>query len=126
DAGGRAGAGGGTAPGGWAGGRSAPAAAERAARCFGSRGRGAARADPGQSVAAGRRGRFVRAADPNAAPSPPGVRIRAVSDQGQKAARFLELHQPRRPLLLANAWDAGSAKVLAALGFEAIASTSSG
>ena len=49
-----------------------------------------------------------------------------MSDQGQKAARFLELHQPGRPLLLANAWDAGSAKVLAALGFEAIASTSSG
>jgi 2-methylisocitrate lyase-like PEP mutase family enzyme len=49
-----------------------------------------------------------------------------MSDQAEKAARFLELHQPGRPLLMPNAWDAGSAKVLAQLGFEAIATTSSG
>lgn len=40
--------------------------------------------------------------------------------------RFLELHRPGEPLLMPNAWDAGSAKVLATLGFRAIATTSSG
>ncbi len=49
-----------------------------------------------------------------------------MSDQAEKAARFLDLHRPGAPLLLPNAWDAGSAKVLARLGFEAIATTSSG
>src|SRR5688572_17178129 len=39
---------------------------------------------------------------------------------------FLELHRRDRALLLPNAWDAGSAKILASLGFEAIATTSSG
>jgi 2-methylisocitrate lyase-like PEP mutase family enzyme len=39
---------------------------------------------------------------------------------------FLELHHGDRPLLQPNAWDAGSAKLLAALGFQAIATTSSG
>jgi 2-methylisocitrate lyase-like PEP mutase family enzyme len=43
-----------------------------------------------------------------------------------KAARFLDLHRPGRPLLMPNAWDAGSARLLATLGFEAIATTSSG
>lgn len=43
-----------------------------------------------------------------------------------KAARFLELHRQERPLLLANAWDVGSARLLASLGFQALASTSSG
>jgi 2-methylisocitrate lyase-like PEP mutase family enzyme len=40
--------------------------------------------------------------------------------------RFLGLHRSERPLLLPNAWDAGSAKLLESLGFEAIATTSSG
>jgi 2-methylisocitrate lyase-like PEP mutase family enzyme len=39
---------------------------------------------------------------------------------------FLELHVRGRPLLMPNAWDVGSAKLLASLGFEAIATTSSG
>ena len=39
---------------------------------------------------------------------------------------FLDLHRPGRPLLLPNPWDAGSARVLDALGFEALATTSSG
>src|SRR5579864_494352 len=42
------------------------------------------------------------------------------------AARFLDLHRAGRPLLQPNAWDVGSAKLLEALGFEAIATTSSG
>jgi 2-methylisocitrate lyase-like PEP mutase family enzyme len=49
-----------------------------------------------------------------------------VSDQAQKARRFLELHRGETPLLLANAWDRGSAKLLASLGFDALATTSSG
>jgi 2-methylisocitrate lyase-like PEP mutase family enzyme len=43
-----------------------------------------------------------------------------------KAARFLELHRGERPLLLANAWDVGSARLLASIGFQALATTSSG
>ena len=36
------------------------------------------------------------------------------------------MHQGDQPLLLPNPWDAGSAKLLASLGFEALATTSSG
>ena len=43
-----------------------------------------------------------------------------------KATRFLDLHRRERPLLLANAWDVGPAKLLAWIGFDALASTSSG
>ena len=39
---------------------------------------------------------------------------------------FLELHQGPGALLMPNPWDAGSAKVLASLGFKALATTSSG
>jgi 2-methylisocitrate lyase-like PEP mutase family enzyme len=46
--------------------------------------------------------------------------------QTDKASRFLELHKPGEPLLMPNAWDLGSAAVLASLGFQAIATTSSG
>ena len=42
------------------------------------------------------------------------------------AARFLALHLPGRPLLLPNPWDLGSARILASLGFAALATTSSG
>lgn len=42
------------------------------------------------------------------------------------AARFLALHHGDTPLLLANAWDVGSAKLFASLGFAALATTSSG
>jgi 2-methylisocitrate lyase-like PEP mutase family enzyme len=42
------------------------------------------------------------------------------------AAKFLALHRPGEPLLLPNPWDAGSARVLASLGFTALATTSSG
>src|SRR5437660_11721691 len=49
-----------------------------------------------------------------------------MNDHADKGERLLELHRQQRPLLLANAWDAGSAKLLASLGFEALATTSSG
>lgn len=39
---------------------------------------------------------------------------------------FRALHQPGNPFILANAWDIGSAKMLHALGAQAIATTSSG
>jgi 2-methylisocitrate lyase-like PEP mutase family enzyme len=39
---------------------------------------------------------------------------------------FLALHHDSRPLLLPNPWDVGSAKLLASLGFKALATTSSG
>jgi 2-methylisocitrate lyase-like PEP mutase family enzyme len=40
--------------------------------------------------------------------------------------RFLALHSGPTPLLIPNPWDAGSARVLASLGFQALATTSSG
>jgi 2-methylisocitrate lyase-like PEP mutase family enzyme len=42
------------------------------------------------------------------------------------AERFLSLHKADRPLLMPNPWDRGSAKLLESLGFEALATTSSG
>ncbi|MFN2617572.1 MAG: isocitrate lyase/phosphoenolpyruvate mutase family protein [Thermoleophilaceae bacterium] len=48
-----------------------------------------------------------------------------VKSQDQKAADFRALHEGD-PFLIPNPWDAGSAKVLRALGFRALASTSSG
>ena len=42
------------------------------------------------------------------------------------AGRFLALHHRGHPLLQPNAWDVGSARLLESLGFEAIATTSSG
>jgi 2-methylisocitrate lyase-like PEP mutase family enzyme len=49
-----------------------------------------------------------------------------MDDKAAKSRRFLELHRPGSPLLLANAWDVGSARVLEQLGFQALATTSSG
>src|ERR1700753_71346 len=47
-------------------------------------------------------------------------------EQAARAREFLALHRPGTPLLMANAWDLGSARLLAAAGFKALASTSSG
>jgi 2-methylisocitrate lyase-like PEP mutase family enzyme len=44
----------------------------------------------------------------------------------ERAVRFAELHRAGTPLLMANAWDIGSAKILAHLGYQALATTSSG
>jgi len=49
-----------------------------------------------------------------------------MTDQADRARRFLDLHRAGSPLLLPNPWDAGSAALLASLGFEALATTSSG
>jgi 2-methylisocitrate lyase-like PEP mutase family enzyme len=47
-------------------------------------------------------------------------------DRIEQAARFRALHEGPDPLLLPNAWDGGSAKLLASMGFKAVATTSSG
>jgi 2-methylisocitrate lyase-like PEP mutase family enzyme len=46
--------------------------------------------------------------------------------QQKKAERFRALHQRDRTFVIPNPWDAGSARILEALGFEALATTSSG
>ena len=45
-------------------------------------------------------------------------------DEGMSA--FLDLHRPGDPLLMPNPWDLGSARLLQSLGFQALATTSSG
>jgi 2-methylisocitrate lyase-like PEP mutase family enzyme len=49
-----------------------------------------------------------------------------MSSQADRAALFLALHRGPRPLLLPNPWDPGSAKLLASLGYQALATTSGG
>jgi 2-methylisocitrate lyase-like PEP mutase family enzyme len=50
---------------------------------------------------------------------------RAMPTQEEKGAEFKALHEGD-PFLIPNPWDAGSAKVFAALGFKALATTSGG
>jgi 2-methylisocitrate lyase-like PEP mutase family enzyme len=49
-----------------------------------------------------------------------------VTTQHEKAAAFRALHERAGLFIIPNAWDAGSAKLLASLGFEALATTSLG
>jgi 2-methylisocitrate lyase-like PEP mutase family enzyme len=49
-----------------------------------------------------------------------------VATQAEKAAKFVELHERDGAFVVPNPWDVGSALLLAALGFEALATTSSG
>jgi 2-methylisocitrate lyase-like PEP mutase family enzyme len=44
--------------------------------------------------------------------------------QSDKAARFRALHQAPGVFVIPNPWDAGSARILAALGFQALATSS--
>jgi 2-methylisocitrate lyase-like PEP mutase family enzyme len=44
--------------------------------------------------------------------------------QSEKAARFRALHEGPGAFVVANPWDAGSARILAALGFQALATSS--
>ncbi|HEX4754944.1 MAG TPA: isocitrate lyase/phosphoenolpyruvate mutase family protein [Candidatus Dormibacteraeota bacterium] len=48
-----------------------------------------------------------------------------MTTQEQKASAFVAMHSGE-PFVIPNPWDAGSARVLAAVGFKALASTSSG
>jgi 2-methylisocitrate lyase-like PEP mutase family enzyme len=49
-----------------------------------------------------------------------------MAEHFERISRFLALHQGEQPLLLPNPWDRGSAVLLAWLGFQALATTSSG
>lgn len=46
--------------------------------------------------------------------------------QREKFERFRAMHFDERPLLVGNAWDAGTARLLASAGFPALATTSAG
>ncbi len=46
--------------------------------------------------------------------------------QAEKAKKFWALHERTGAFIVPNPWDPGSARLLAALGFEALATTSSG
>lgn len=46
--------------------------------------------------------------------------------QNEKAKKFRKLHEGPGAFLIPNPWDAGTARMLAALGFEALATTSAG
>jgi len=45
-------------------------------------------------------------------------------NQHQKGGKFKALHEAENPFVIPNPWDAGSAKLLASLGFEALATSS--
>src|SRR5580704_3373815 len=46
--------------------------------------------------------------------------------QAEKASVFQSLHNGPDPLIVANPWDAGTASILTALGFQALSTTSGG
>lgn len=49
-----------------------------------------------------------------------------MTDQATKAAAFRALHERDGAFIIPNPWDAGTAKILQSLGFEALATTSFG
>ncbi len=46
--------------------------------------------------------------------------------QAAKAEKFSTMHQPGAAFVMPNAWDIGSARMMAGLGFDALATTSAG
>jgi 2-methylisocitrate lyase-like PEP mutase family enzyme len=46
--------------------------------------------------------------------------------QSEKAATFQALHERKRPFVVGNPWDAGSARILTSLKYEALSTTSAG
>ena len=46
--------------------------------------------------------------------------------QQEKAEVFQALHRRAEPFVVGNPWDAGSARILAGLGFHALSTTSAG
>ena len=48
------------------------------------------------------------------------------TDQNAKGVRFRELHQRDGAFVIPNPWDVGTARILASMGFEALATTSAG
>src|SRR5215212_5069448 len=59
-------------------------------------------------------------------PDPHESRERNMSDQQRKFGQFRNLHQRKSIFVIPNPWDAGSARLLTSLGFEALATTSAG
>lgn len=51
---------------------------------------------------------------------------KVMPSQREKADRFRALHQQDHAFIIPNPWDVGTARLLASLGFEALASTSAG
>lgn len=49
-----------------------------------------------------------------------------MATQQEKAERFRALHGRDEPFVIPNPWDAGSARILEGMGFEALATTSAG
>ena len=49
-----------------------------------------------------------------------------MTTQAEKARQFQALHAREGAFIIPNPWDAGSARLMAGLGFEALATTSSG
>jgi 2-methylisocitrate lyase-like PEP mutase family enzyme len=49
-----------------------------------------------------------------------------MTSQADKAVAFRALHEARLPFVIPNPWDIGSARLLEALGFKALATTSAG
>jgi 2-methylisocitrate lyase-like PEP mutase family enzyme len=49
-----------------------------------------------------------------------------MTSQAEKAQQFRALHHLNSAFILPNPWDVGSARILAQLGFEALATTSAG
>src|SRR4030095_6235380 len=49
---------------------------------------------------------------------------RMTTSQSDKATRFRALHQGTGAFVIPNPWDAGSARILAGLGFQALATSS--
>jgi len=47
-----------------------------------------------------------------------------MTTQNEKAAAFRALHEQDEAFVIPNPWDAGTARMLAGLGFEALATTS--
>ena len=46
--------------------------------------------------------------------------------QAEKGRAFRALHQRKQAFIIPNPWDVGTARLLAHLGFEALATTSAG
>ena len=44
--------------------------------------------------------------------------------QHERAVAFAALHRGPRPFIIANVWDAGSARIMAGMGFQALATSS--
>jgi 2-methylisocitrate lyase-like PEP mutase family enzyme len=60
------------------------------------------------------------------APEPLLMRVPMTSDQASRVQRFRALHEQDGTFILPNPWDVGTARILASMGFKALATTSAG